>query len=144
MNDYASSGNPDLAASGRAVEMTRFEEHLQVTTRQAPVSVARLQKFIVTEQKTFTVEVRREEVRLTTEPLTDLTLDQVPADQPDEIEIVLHEERISIVRELVPVERVKLTKKTITVHQPVTDTVRKEHIDVLHEPPTGPLTLEAL
>lgn len=113
MNEHAPgvSAGPDPAASGTPISATRFEEHLQVTTHTVPVSIARLEKFIVTEQKTFTVDVRREDVRLTSEPITDLTPLPLPESQPDEIEMVLYEERVTITGELVPIERVKLTKK---------------------------------
>jgi uncharacterized protein (TIGR02271 family) len=135
MNENAPGINPDTAAN-ETVEVTRFEEHLQVDTHTVPVSIARLEKFITTEQKTFTVDVRREDVRFTTEPITDLTPRPLPTGEPSDIEMVLYEERIIITRELVPVERVKLTKKLITVHQPITDNVRKERIDVTAVPPT--------
>ncbi|MDF2443100.1 MAG: hypothetical protein JWR01_1303 [Subtercola sp.] len=135
MNEHTPT--PDIETPENTVEVTRFEETLQVSTHTVPVSIARLEKFIVTEQKTFTIDVRREDVRLSTEPITELTPQPLPTGEPDEIEIVLYEERITITRELVPVERVKLTKKLITVHQPITDTVRKERIDVTTEPAAG-------
>ena len=120
-----------------AVGDTGKLEQLQVTNTTVPSSIAQLRKVIVTEQKTFTVEVRHEEVRLSTEPLSD---DHQLADRGlseiDEIELVLYEERVTINTEIVPVERVRLVRDIITVQTEITEDLRKERIELTTETKT--------
>ena len=56
--------------------MTRSEEELTVGTRQREAGRARLRKYVVTEMVTKTVPVKREEVRIEREPITDANRDQ--------------------------------------------------------------------
>jgi sporulation protein YlmC with PRC-barrel domain len=55
--------------------MTRSEEHLVAGTRTEQAGTARLRKYVVTEQVQQTVPVRREEVRVEREPITDGNVD---------------------------------------------------------------------
>jgi stress response protein YsnF len=52
-----------------AIDTVLSAERLQVGRERVPTRIARLQKFIVTEQRTITVEVRHEEARLVYEDL---------------------------------------------------------------------------
>ncbi|HEX8862592.1 MAG TPA: DUF2382 domain-containing protein [Actinomycetes bacterium] len=56
--------------------MTRSEEEVGVRTQRRPRERVRLQKYVVTEQETRTVPVRREEVRLVREPLPEQPQDE--------------------------------------------------------------------
>jgi sporulation protein YlmC with PRC-barrel domain len=55
--------------------MTRSEEELRVGTETRERGRVRLRKYVTTEEVTLTVPVRREEVRLEREPVTDANLD---------------------------------------------------------------------
>jgi uncharacterized protein (TIGR02271 family) len=113
--------------------MTRSEEHLQVGTQRVESGRARLRKYVVTENVTQTVPVSREEVRLEREPITDANVGDAlagPAISEEEHEVVLHAERPVVAKEAVPVERVRLDTETVTEQQTVTDTVRKEQIEL--------------
>ena len=112
--------------------MTRSEERLRVGTEQQEVGRARLRKYIVTENVTTTVPVRREEVRLEREPITEGNADRAldgPALSEEEHEVVLTEERPVVTKETVPVERVRLATDTVTEQVEVTEQVRQERID---------------
>jgi uncharacterized protein (TIGR02271 family) len=112
--------------------MTRSEEQLHVGTERHEAGRARLRKYVVTEDVTKTVPVRREEVRIEREPITDANRDDAmagPAISEEEHEVVLHEERPVVEKEAVPVERVRLDKETVTEQQTVNEEVRKEQID---------------
>jgi stress response protein YsnF len=50
--------------------------------------------------------------------------------EEEEHEVVLHAERPVVAKEAVPVERVRLDTETVTEQQTVTDTVRKEQIEL--------------
>jgi uncharacterized protein (TIGR02271 family) len=113
--------------------MTRSEERLSVGTQSTEVGRARLRKFVVTENVTQTVPVTREEVRVEREPITEANMGNAmdgPAISEEEHEVVLHAEQAVVAKEAVPVERVRLDKETVTEQQQVTDTVRKEQIEV--------------
>ncbi len=111
--------------------MTRSEEELAVGTRSQESGRVRLPKHVVTENVTKTVPVKREEVRLEREPVTDANAGDAtdgPAISDEEHEVVLHEEEVVTEKRTVPKERVKLGKETATDEQQVSEEVRKEQI----------------
>jgi uncharacterized protein (TIGR02271 family) len=113
--------------------MTRSEEELEVGTRSRETGRARLRKYVVTEEKTVTVPVEREEVRLEREPITDGNVGDAldgPDISEDEHEVVLHEEEAVVSKTAVPKERVRLDKETVVDQQEVSDEVRKERIEL--------------
>ncbi len=113
--------------------MTRSEEQLRVDKERREAGRARLRKYIVTEQQTVTVPVTREEVRVEREPITEANIDKAtsgPDLSEEEHEVVLHEERVVVDKEAVPVERVRLGTETVTEQQQVSEEVRKERIEV--------------
>jgi stress response protein YsnF len=130
--------------------MTRSEEQLRVDTQRVATTRARLVKYVVTEEVTITVPIRREEIRV----------EQVPVDAPDAgpgeslapdtagttpvatpsggatglpDEIVLHAERPVVSVEVVPVERVRLRTDVVTGQEQVTEQVQREQIVVDQE-----------
>jgi uncharacterized protein (TIGR02271 family) len=113
--------------------MTRSEERLNVGTRAEEAGRARLRKYVVTENVTETVPVSREEARLEREPITDANAGDAmsgPAISEAEHEVTLHAERPVVEKEAVPVERVRLDKEAVTDQEQVSETVRKEQVDV--------------
>jgi uncharacterized protein (TIGR02271 family) len=113
--------------------MTRSEEELHVGTASRERGRVRLRKYVVTEEVQQTVPVRREEVRVEREPITDANIDRAtdgPAISEGEHEVVLHEEEVVTEKRAVPKERVRLDKDIITEEQQVSEEVRKEQIDV--------------
>lgn len=112
--------------------MTRSEEELRVGTRQREAGRARLRKYVVTEMVTKTVPVQREEVRVEREPITDANRDQATSGadiSEEEHEVVLHEEEPVVEKRVVPQERVRLDKQTISDEREVSEEVRKEQIE---------------
>ncbi len=112
--------------------MTRSEEELRVGTSERERGRARLRKYVVTEHVQQTVPVRREEVRVEREPITDANVDQAtdgPAISEEEHEVVLHEEEVVIEKRAVPKERVRLDKETVVDEQTVSEELRKEQIE---------------
>ena len=113
--------------------MTRSEERMTVGTTSQEVGRARLRKYVVSENVTETVPVTREEVRVEREPITDANIGNAmdgPAISEEEHEVVLHAEQPVVAKEAVPVERVRLDKETVTDEQQVSETARKEQIDI--------------
>jgi uncharacterized protein (TIGR02271 family) len=113
--------------------MTRSEEELRVGTTSRERGRVRLRKYVTTEHEQVTVPVQREEVRVEREPITDANLDAAtsgPAISEEEHEVVLREEEPVVEKRVVPRERVRLDKETMTQQEQVAGEVRKEHIEV--------------
>ena len=113
--------------------MTRSEEELRVGTTERESGRVRLKKYVVEDEVTKTVPVRREEVRVEREPITDANRGDA-RDGPDisdeEHEVVLHEEEVVVEKRAVPQERIRLEKDVTTEEETVSETVRKEEVDV--------------
>ncbi|UGS35308.1 PRC and DUF2382 domain-containing protein [Capillimicrobium parvum] len=112
--------------------MTRSEEEMHVGKERVESGHARLRKYVVTEQVNQTVPVKREEVRIEREPITDANVDRAtdgPAISEEQHDVVLHEERPVVEKKVVPKERVRLETDTVTEDRDVSGEVRKERIE---------------
>jgi uncharacterized protein (TIGR02271 family) len=130
----ADKGSAGHDTSGPTTDdaMTRSEEEVSVGTRERESGRVRLRKYVVTEEVTKTVPVRKEKVRLEREPITDDNVDKAtdgPAISEEEHEVVLHEEEAVVSKRAVPKERVKLSKETEMGEQEISEEIRKEQIE---------------
>jgi uncharacterized protein (TIGR02271 family) len=134
--DYATNrGTVGRDVSGPTTDdaMTRSEEELRVGTTQRERGRVRLRKYVTTEHVQQTVPVRREKARLEREPITDANIDAAtrgPDISEEEHEVVLREEEPVVEKRVVPRERVRLDKDTVTGEEQVAEQVRKEQIEV--------------
>lgn len=123
--------------------VVRHEERMRIGTEVVRTGRLRVRRRVVTEERTITVPVVREEI--------EIDYDEVPAGalvaEPgvvlsDEVhEIVLHEERVVVTKELVPVERVRLVRRVVPGTQVVDTPLRREVVGVQEEvvrEPVGP------
>jgi uncharacterized protein (TIGR02271 family) len=122
--------------SGRETDdaMTRSEEELHVGTTQRESGRARLRKYVVTENVTKTVPVKREEIRVEREAITDANRDAATSGadlSEEEHEVVLHEEEVVVDKRAVPKERVRLDKDTVTEQREVSEQVRSEQVELI-------------
>jgi uncharacterized protein (TIGR02271 family) len=112
--------------------MTRSEEELRVGTARRESGRVRLRKYVVTEDVQTTVPVQREEVRVEREAITDANVDDAldgPEISEEEHEVTLHTEEPVVEKRVVPKERVRLDRETVTDEQTVSEEVRKERIE---------------
>lgn len=113
--------------------MTVSEERLSVDKQTRARERVRLHKYVVTEQVTVTVPVRREHVRLVRELIADgeegHSLEDMGAPAPS-YSITLLEERVVVDKRVVPRERVTIHKDIVTHDERVSETVRHEEIEV--------------
>jgi hypothetical protein len=93
--------------------MTRSEEELAVGTREREAGRARLRKYVVTDEVEQTVPVKREEIRVEREPITDANIDDATSGP-----------------ELSEEEHVRLDKDVETEERTVSESVAREEIDV--------------
>jgi uncharacterized protein (TIGR02271 family) len=134
-----SQGSPgvvghDVSGPETDSAITRSEEELTVGTARREAGRVRLKKHVVEDQVTQTVPVRREEVRIEREPITEANVGDAtagPAISEEEHEVTLHAEEVVADKRVVPKERIRLDKDVETVQQHVDETVRKEQIDII-------------
>ena len=113
--------------------MTRSEEELRVGKTERESGRVRLRKYVVEDEVTETVPVKREEVRVEREPITDANAGAAmegPAISEEEHEVVLHEEQAVVEKQAVPKERVRLDKDVEVEEQEISETARKEQIEI--------------
>jgi uncharacterized protein (TIGR02271 family) len=113
--------------------MTRSEERLRVGAGREEIGRARLRKYITTENVTETVPVRREEVVVEREPVTEANRGAAldgPELSEEEHEVTLHAERPVVEKEVTPVERVRMGTRTETGEETVSAELRAEQIEV--------------
>ena len=113
--------------------MTRSEEELRVGTTERETGRVRLRKYIVTDEVQQTVPVKREEVRLEREPITDANRDEALSGgdlTEEEHEVTLHAEEPVVEKRTVPKERVRLDKDVEVDERTVSEDVRREEIDI--------------
>jgi len=118
--------------------LIRSEERLNVTTARVPGGWARLEKFLVTESRTITVEVTHEEVRLVSEPTgAGGAASDLGAQKNQARWMSVSREEVVVTKRVVPVERVRLEVYPVTEQRQVSDEVRKEQIDTAGLPVEG-------
>ncbi len=132
--DVSGGGQVGHDTSGPTTDeaMTRSEEEVRVGTERREAGRVRLRKYVVTEQVTKTVPVQREEVRIEREPITEANQGAAhdgPAISEEEHEVVLHAEEPVVQKTVVPKERVRLDKDTVSEEREVSEQVRKEQIE---------------
>jgi stress response protein YsnF len=120
--------------------VVRSQERLRAGAVNVVVGRARLITSVVVEEQTFTVPVRRQEIRLVHEPVPEseqVVTDVAPAEET--FEMIAYAEQVVVTTQVVPVERVRLIKRVVTEQAVVTGQVRAEHVDVeITPPPASP------
>ncbi|MFO6505434.1 PRC and DUF2382 domain-containing protein [Corynebacterium freneyi] len=126
---------PDNRRAGRTESdaMIRSEERMNVDKQNVETGEVRLRKHVVTDTETVEVPVTREEVRIEREPISEVDARDLAAKDSrigeDEASVTLHEERVNVTKESVPVEKVNLGKETVRDTETHTEELRKERID---------------
>jgi uncharacterized protein (TIGR02271 family) len=110
--------------------MVRSEERLRAGTETVESGRVSLRKYVVTEEQQVTVPVSHEEVHVVREPVEGGDPSGTASIGDEEREVVLHEERPVVGKETVAVERVGLETETVRGEEQVSETVRKERVEV--------------
>jgi uncharacterized protein (TIGR02271 family) len=127
---------PELEPEPEPGWTVRTEERLRVLTDTVVTGRVRVRKYLVTEERTFTVEVTREEISVEHEEVPPAERTTLPPDAPDGplgdqvLELIRHEERVMVTKEVVPVERVRIVRRVVTEPETVRGVVRREVLDV--------------
>jgi uncharacterized protein (TIGR02271 family) len=92
----------------------------------------RLHKYVVTEQVTKTVPVRREVLRVEREPITEPSRQGTLPESgitEEEHEVLLYEEEPIVEKRVVPKERVRLYTEVVEAQREISEELRKEQIE---------------
>ncbi|HEY2507342.1 MAG TPA: YsnF/AvaK domain-containing protein [Streptosporangiaceae bacterium] len=109
--------------------LVRQEERLQVGKEMLESGRVRLHKYVDMEPIDQAVHIYREEYDIERVPIT--AEDRIQGNiSEDQQEIVLHEERAVLRKEIVPVERVRLISRRVEEDKTIHDELRRERIEV--------------
>jgi len=106
------------------------EEELNVEKHRQQAGEVRVHKEVVSEQVNIPVELEREEVVVTRHAVN---RDLRPGEEnigEEVLRVPVTEETVSVSKQAHVVEEVEIGKQTVTEHQTVSDTVRREVVDV--------------
>ena len=129
------AGVADDAAAARTNndgELIRSEEQLNVNKERVATGEARLRKYVVTDTESVEGPVEREEVRVERTPINAedaKNYNGAISGDSEEASVTLHEERVNVNKETVPVEKINLKKDTVRDTETHTEELRKEQID---------------
>lgn len=126
----ATAGEHDSHADGD--RMTLHEERVDVGTERVETGRVRLRKHVVTDEKTVTVPVQREEFEVVREPVSEGTRGDATLGE-DEVEMAVHEERPVVDKDVVATEQVGIDRDVVTDEREVTTDVSREEVDVVRE-----------
>ncbi len=151
VRDGVVDGSPGLdgeSPTSTTPEVLLHQEQLRVSTQRVGVERMRISKRIVTTTRTIEVPVRLEQLVITREPfgdqdavttagsdamsdaMSDALLDAGPVGGGGDLVIVLHEEVPEFTMRVVAVERVAISKRTVTGEQAITVDLSAEAADV--------------
>jgi uncharacterized protein (TIGR02271 family) len=120
---------PQIA--GDHVTLRLHEEMLEPVRREVERGVVRIHKRVETAPSTINVEAAHEEVQIERVPVN-RPVDSAPEprQEGDTLIIPVVEEVLVVEKRLVVKEEVRVTRRRVTEEVPITDTVRREVIDI--------------
>ncbi len=113
-----------------APEVVRSEERAVVSTARRAVERVRLERTVVEEERTLTVTVRREQVRVVREPVEGGTVGDAAAAAEATPWVTVHEERPEVSMRVVPLERVRLVVDRVVAQESREVELRHEEVEL--------------
>jgi uncharacterized protein (TIGR02271 family) len=111
--------------------VTRSEEELVVDTVWRPTERVRLIRRVVEEEVSVTVRVRREELHVERQPVSEFEQPDSYRPGRDDLVVVLREERPVVGVEVVPRELVRVRRYLVDAgEERISDSLRKEVIEI--------------
>jgi len=139
INDqYASTGTGSTYAADETLTVPVHEEHLQAATRPVDAGDVRISKHVVTEQETVQVPVTEERVRVDWKAPSGNYTDEGEVFEEGTFEIPVSREEVDVSKRTVQTGELEVTKERDQRTQKVTDSVRREVVDVDDTTVDGP------
>ena len=120
-----------------SIEVVRSEEELRTSVRRVARERVVVRTMVVSEEVTLSFQVRKQVVEIEREPLDAAiaTAEGLPLERgPESLEVVVYEERPVVTMELVPVERIRVTREITRDEQQVRASLGREKIEVRSMP----------
>lgn len=112
------------------IDIPLAEEELVANRERGQIGDVRVEKDVVSEQKTATAPVTREEVTVDREPVNEPISADDHAFQEREFDVPVMGEKVNFSKEAHVTEEVHLRKDQVTDQEQATDTVRREQLRV--------------
>ncbi len=112
------------------IRVQRHEEELQATKTMRDSGEVRVSKDVVEEEQTLEVPVTREQVTVRSVDASDSTSDTSEAFQGGTISVPVREEGVEVDKQTRVAEEVEIDKRTVESTEGVTDTVRREQVNI--------------
>jgi uncharacterized protein (TIGR02271 family) len=119
--------------AGETMRVPVHEEELRVETTRAAAGEVEVRKDVVTEEQTLEVPVTREEVEIRRFAVDRPVSEARIVDTGDTIRVPVIEERVVVNKDVRVAEEVEISKRAVTETERVSDTVRREEINVERE-----------
>jgi uncharacterized protein (TIGR02271 family) len=129
-DQYAATGTDSTYAVDDTLTVPVHEEHLEASTRPVDAGDVRVSKRVVTEQETVQVPVTEERVRVDWKAPSGEYTDQGAVFEEGTIEVPVSREEVDVSKRTVQTGEVQVTKERQQRTEKVTDSVRKEVVDV--------------
>ncbi len=127
--ESVSSRGPQAVDDDTTVEL--HEEELRADTVERQAGEVRVSKDVVEEEQTLEVPVSREQVRISSRPVTDQgSVDTSQAFQGGTISVPVREEDVEVRKEVRVAEELEIDKTVVQDTERVTDTVRREEVNI--------------
>ncbi len=131
LDTSTSSGYTDATRSDEDnLRVQVHEEELQAEKVQREAGAVRVSKDVVEEEQTLEVPVTREEVHVQSRVVDRPVTDSTTAFTEDVIEVPVREEDVQVRKEARVAEELEIEKRAVQETERVTDTVRKERVNV--------------
>jgi uncharacterized protein (TIGR02271 family) len=125
------TGNVGATQNAEHIRVPVVEEELNVQKQVQQAGEVQIRKDVITEQVNVPVELTREEVVVTRHAVDrDLQAGEHALGEEEVLRVPVSEETVSVSKQAHVVEEIEIAKQRVTEHQNVTDTVRKEVVDV--------------
>jgi uncharacterized protein (TIGR02271 family) len=122
-----------IADDAATIRVPVVEERLEVETRETELGEVRIRRTVEQEQVAVPVELRREEVHVEERDIADRPLSAAEADaafQEGTVRVPVYGEEAVVTKEAVVTGEVVLDKEQVVERQQISDTVRRQHVEV--------------
>jgi uncharacterized protein (TIGR02271 family) len=137
-DSYGVTGTDTASTAQDSLTVPVHEEHLEASTRPVDAGDVKVSKHVVTQQETVQVPVTEERVRVDWKAPTGEYADDGTVFEEGTIEIPVSREEVDVSKRVVQTGEVEVTKERQQRTQKVTDSVRREEVDVDGQPIDAP------
>jgi uncharacterized protein (TIGR02271 family) len=127
--EYTAAAEPGVSAGGESIRVPVHEEEIIPVKREVDRGAVRIEKELVTEERTVTVPVTEERIRVT-RVATDAPVSGEAAFEEGVIEVPLHGEEVELEKVARQTGEVVVEKEAVQHTEQVGGTVRREEVRV--------------